>query len=217
MRTPGPLYPLWGGGPALVTSADVSAPDNKNTYRFQRERPRIGRRVFISELAFVAGAVELGDDVSVWPAAVVRGDVNRITVGARCNIQDGAVLHVTHEGPAAPEGIPLVLGDDVTVGHRAVLHACAVGDRCLIGMGAIIMDRAEIGEEVMVGAGSVVTPGTVLAPRSLWKGSPARLSRPLSDDEVAMLRHSAAHYVRLKDHYLGDRTAGGGAGRRSSG
>ncbi|MEJ8566958.1 gamma carbonic anhydrase family protein [Elongatibacter sediminis] len=184
--------------------SDVSAPDPQNPYRFQRERPRLGRGVYLSPQAFVAGDVVLGDDVSVWPMAVIRGDVNRIVVGARCNIQDGAVLHVTHEGPATPEGGPLVMGEDITVGHRAILHACTVGARCLIGMGAIVMDRVVVGDDVMIGAGAVVTPGTVLEPRTLWKGSPARLARPLSDAEVDMLRYSAGHYVRLKDRYLED-------------
>jgi carbonic anhydrase/acetyltransferase-like protein (isoleucine patch superfamily) len=181
------------------------ASGDTNPYRFQRAQPRRGNRVYVSGQAHVSGDVELGDDVSVWPMAVIRGDVNRIVLGPRCNIQDGAVLHVTHEGPATPEGGPLSLAADVTVGHRAILHACTIGDRCLVGMGAIVMDRAEVGEEVMIGAGAVVVPGTVLPPRTLWKGSPARLARPLTDEEVAMLGYSARHYVRLKDLYLADR------------
>lgn len=177
--------------------------DSRNdTYRFQARRPRFGARVFIARLAWVGGDVHLGDDVSVWPGAVVRGDVQRITVGDRTNIQDGAVLHVTHEGPACPEGGPLVLGEDITVGHRAILHACTIGNRCLIGMGAILMDRVTVDDEVMIGAGAVVTPGTELPPRTLWKGNPARLARTLRDDEVRMLAYSSAHYVRLKDRYL---------------
>jgi carbonic anhydrase/acetyltransferase-like protein (isoleucine patch superfamily) len=169
-----------------------------------QQQPRLAARVYVSPQAHVSGSVSLADDVSIWPMAVLRGDVNRITVGARCNIQDNAVLHVTHEGPDTPAGGPLLLGDDVTVGHNAILHACSIGDRCLIGMGAIVMDRVELGEEVMIAAGAVVTPGTRVPPRTLWKGNPARLSRDLSEREVAMLAYSAQHYVRLKDLYLAD-------------
>src|SRR5690606_29787788 len=142
----------------------------------------------------------------IWPMAVLRGDVNRITVGARSNIQDGSVLHVTHEGPGTPEGGPLRIGEDVTVGHRVILHACAVGSRVLVGMGAIVMDDVEVGDDVSIGAGALVTPGTKLAPGTLWKGSPARLARPLRDHEIANLTYSAAHYVRLKDRYLAGAT-----------
>jgi len=182
----------------------VDTPQPQNPYRFQRARPRLGQRVFIARPSWVSGDVVLEDDVSIWPMAVLRGDVHRIRVGARCNIQDGAVLHVTHEGPPSPEGGPLTLGADVTVGHRAILHACAVGARCLIGMGAIVMDGVRLGEEVMIGAGALVTPGSVLAPRTLWKGSPARCARPLTEAEIAFLAYSAAHYVRLKDRYLAE-------------
>ena len=191
----------------MVTSLAVSGTNKKNPYRFMQQQPRFAARVFVSPQAHVSGSVSLADDVSIWPMAVLRGDVNRITVGARCNIQDNAVLHVTHEGPDTPAGGPLLLGDDVTVGHSAILHACSIGDRCLIGMGAIVMDRVELGEEVMIAAGAVVTPGTRVPPRTLWKGNPARFSRDLSEREVTMLAYSAQHYVRLKDLYLGDHTS----------
>lgn len=166
------------------------------------ERPRLGSGVYIDETASVSGSVVLGDDVSVWPMAVIRGDVNRISVGARTNIQDGAVLHVTHEGPWAPDGIPLVLGEDITVGHGAILHACNIGDRCLVGMGAIVMDGAELENDCMVAAGAIVTPGTRIRSGTLWRGNPARLARDLKEAEVKNLRYSALHYVRLKDLYL---------------
>ena len=165
-------------------------------------QPTLGARVFVSSQAHVSGAVILADDVSIWPMAVLRGDVNQITIGARCNIQDNAVLHVTHEGPDTPDGGPLILAADVTVGHGAILHACNIGPRCLIGMGAIVMDRVEMAAEVMIAAGAVVTPGTKLASGTLWKGNPARQARELSEREINMLRYSAEHYVRLKDLYL---------------
>ena len=167
------------------------------------DRPvRVGARVFISPHASVSGDVVLADDASVWPMAVLRGDVNCIRVGARTSIQDGAVVHVTHESAWAPQGLPTILGDDVTVGHAAVLHACTIGNRCLIGMGAIILDGAVIEDEAMVAAGAVVTPGTVVKARTLWRGNPARYARDMSPEEVARMAYSAAHYVRMKELYL---------------
>jgi len=177
----------------------MNSSENNPTYRFMREEPCIGARVYISGQAHVSGSVVLGDDVSVWPMAVIRGDVNHIEVGARCNIQDGSILHVTHEGPYSPDGGPLLLADDVTVGHGVILHACTIGSRCLVGMGAIIMDGAVLGDDTMIAAGSVVTPGTIVPAKTLWKGNPARLARPLTAEQVAMLRYNAEHYVRLKD------------------
>lgn len=170
---------------------------------FEDAKPVIGRRVFIDTAAVVIGRVTLGDDVSLWPAVVIRGDVNEITVGARSNVQDGSVLHVTHDGPFSPGGIPLKVGEDVTVGHRVTLHACTIGDRCLIGMNACVMDGAELGSDVLLAAGSLVTPDQKLEPGSLYRGSPARRVRRLEPEDLEMLRYSAAHYVRLKDRYLG--------------
>ena len=162
----------------------------------------MGARVYLDKMASVTGSVVLGDDVSVWPMAVIRGDVNRIRVGARSNIQDGAVLHVTHENKRMPQGIPLILGDDITVGHGAILHACNLGDRCLVGMGAIVMDGAVLENDCMVAGGAVVTPGTVVPSSTLWRGNPARFARELSEAEVDYLAYSAHHYVRLKDMQL---------------
>jgi carbonic anhydrase/acetyltransferase-like protein (isoleucine patch superfamily) len=165
--------------------------------------PKLGSRVYIDEMASVIGAVELGDDVSIWPMCVVRGDVNFIRIGARSNIQDATVIHVTHDGPYTPDGgIPTIVGEDVTVGHKCLLHACTIGDRCLIGMGAIVMDGVEIGDDVIIAAGSLVTPGKKLESGWLYRGSPARPARELSEQELEQLRYSAQHYVRLKDEYL---------------
>ena len=172
---------------------------------FENHQPRLGKRVYVDDTACVIGRVICGDDVSFWPMAVARGDVNEITIGSGTNVQDGSVLHVTHDGPYSPGGIALAIGAQVTVGHKVILHACVIGDRCLIGMGAIVMDGAVLGDEVILGAGSLVTPGKILEPRSLYRGSPARRVRPLSDEEIGQLRYSAEHYVRLKDQYLEDR------------
>jgi carbonic anhydrase/acetyltransferase-like protein (isoleucine patch superfamily) len=173
-----------------------------DVFRFMHEAPRFGKRVFVDPAAVVSGDVSLGDDASVWPMAVVRGDVNRIVIGARCNIQDGSVLHVTHESAWQPDGLPLLLGDDVTVGHAAVLHACTIGARCLIGMGAIVMDGAVVEPDAMIAGGAVVTPGKVVESGTLWRGNPARFARDLSEREIERLLYSARHYVRLKDSYL---------------
>jgi len=165
-------------------------------------QPQLGARVWIDPKATVIGQVRLGRDVSVWPGAVLRGDVNEIVVGDRSNIQDGTICHVTHDGPFSPGGLPLVLGEDITVGHAAVLHACTIGDRCLIGMGALILDGARIDSDVMLAAGSLVSPGKHLESGWLYRGRPAKAARELSTRELEMLRYSAANYVRLKNRYL---------------
>lgn len=165
----------------------------------------MGERVFIHEKAFVSGSVVLDDDVSVWPMSVIRGDVNHIEIGARSNIQDGCILHVTHEGPWRPEGLPLVIGADVTIGHGVILHACTIGDRCLVGMGAIVLDGAVLEPDSMVAAGAVVTPGKVVPSGTLWQGNPARQARALTQKEIENQAYSARHYVRLKDRHLQER------------
>lgn len=165
-------------------------------------KPIIGQRVYIDESAVVIGKVTLADDASLWPFAVARGDVNTITIGARTNVQDASVLHVTHDGPYSPGGMPLTIGADVTVGHKCLLHACTVGDRCLIGMGSIVMDGAVVGSDVLLGAGSLVSPGKRLESGYLYRGSPAQKVRALTEEERGMLLYSAQHYVRMKDRYL---------------
>ena len=169
---------------------------------FEGRTPALGERVWIDPAAEIIGRVDIGDDTSLWPMTVARGDVNEIRIGARSNIQDGSILHVTHDGPWSPGGIPLLIGDDVTVGHRVMLHACTVGNGCLLGMSSVILDGAVLEEEVFLAAGSLVPPGKRLEARSLYRGSPARRVRGLSAEELEMLRYSAAHYVRLKDRYL---------------
>jgi carbonic anhydrase/acetyltransferase-like protein (isoleucine patch superfamily) len=174
-----------------------------NVRAFGAELPVLGARVWVDPAAVVIGRVEIGDDASLWPMAVARGDVNFIRIGARTNVQDGSVLHVTHDGPYSPGGVPLVIGAEVTVGHRVMVHACTIGDRCLLGMSSTILDGAILEDEVFLGAGSLVPPGKRLQARSLYRGSPAKRVRSLTDEELEMLRYSATHYVRLKDRYLG--------------
>jgi carbonic anhydrase/acetyltransferase-like protein (isoleucine patch superfamily) len=169
--------------------------------------PTLGARVYIDPAAVVIGKVTIGDDASIWPTAVLRGDVHEITIGARTSIQDGCVLHVTHDGPFSPGGRALVVGSDVTVGHRAVLHACTVGNACLVGMGSLLLDDVVVEDYVMIGAGSVVTPGKRLTSKGLYMGSPARRARDLTAREIEFLSYSAAHYVKIKDEYLRAATA----------
>jgi carbonic anhydrase/acetyltransferase-like protein (isoleucine patch superfamily) len=170
---------------------------------YQGSTPDLGARVYIDPRATVIGAVTLGDDASLWPGVVARGDVNFIRIGARTNVQDGSVLHVTHDGPYGPKGgLPLLIGADVTVGHLCLLHACTVGDRVLVGMGSIVMDGAVIEDDVLLGAGALVSPGKRLERGHLYRGRPAERVRALTAEELEMLRYSAAHYVRLKDKYL---------------
>ena len=173
--------------------------------RFEDQTPRIHPSAYIAESALVLGDVEIGADSSLWPMVVARGDIHRIRIGARSNIQDGSVLHVTHDSEYAPGGFALEVGDEVTVGHRVILHGCTLEDRCLIGMGAIVMDGARVCSGAMVAAGTLVSPGKVLEGGYLWLGAPARRERPLTPRERDYLAYSAAHYVRLAARHVAGR------------
>jgi carbonic anhydrase/acetyltransferase-like protein (isoleucine patch superfamily) len=177
-------------------------PHRENIRAFEGRRPELGARVYLDPAALVVGAVVLGDDASLWPFTVARGDVNEIVVGARSNVQDNSVLHVTHDGPFSKGGRPLVIGADVTVGHQCILHACTIGDRVLVGMGSIIMDGVVIEDEVLLGAGSLVTPHKRLQRGFLYAGRPVERVRALTASELELLNYSAQHYVRLKDRHL---------------
>ena len=169
---------------------------------FENKTPRLGNDVYVDPNAAIIGDVVIGDDCSIWPMAVIRGDVHSISIGSACSIQDGAVLHVTHDGPYTPGGRPLILGHGITVGHKAVLHACTIEDYCLIGMGALILDNVHLEDHVMVAAGSIVAPGKRLERGYLYLGNPAKAVRKLSSPELEHLNYSAEHYVRLKNRYL---------------
>jgi carbonic anhydrase/acetyltransferase-like protein (isoleucine patch superfamily) len=172
--------------------------------RFDGKTPKFGERVLIDPSAVVLGDVILGDDVSVWPQVTIRGDMHKIRIGGRTSIQDGSVLHITHAGPYNEGGWPLLIGSDVTVGHNATLHGCVIGDRVLVGMGAIIMDGAVVESDVVVAAGALVTPGKRLSSGSLYAGSPARKIRPLSAGEMDYFSYSANNYVQLKNRHLAE-------------
>jgi carbonic anhydrase/acetyltransferase-like protein (isoleucine patch superfamily) len=164
--------------------------------------PVLGDRVYLYPSCQIIGDVTLGDDSSVWCNTVLRGDVNRIVIGRGSNVQDLSMGHVSHKTAHKPEGSPLIIGDYVTVGHSVILHGCRIGNECLIGMGSIIMDDVVIPDRVMIGAGSLVSPGKVLESGMLYLGRPAQGVRALTELEVAYLRYSAEHYMRLKDDYL---------------
>lgn len=169
---------------------------------YQNHTPNLGSRAFVDRSAVVIGDVQIGDDSSIWPLTVIRGDMHHIRIGARTSVQDGSVLHITHAGPFNPDGYPLLIGDDVTIGHQVLLHGCTLGNRILLGMGSIVMDGAVIEDEVIVGAGSLVPPGKRLASGFLYVGRPAQQVRPLTEKERAFFTYSAANYVRLKDQHL---------------
>ena len=163
-------------------------------------RPQLGSDVFLAETSAVIGDVVIGDESSIWYAAVVRGDVMPIRIGKRTSIQDGAVIHVTSDR------FGTIVGDDCTIGHAAIIHACTVEDFCLIGMGSILLDGAHVGRGSLIGAGALVTPGTVIPPNSLVLGSPAKVKREINDKEREQILYGAKHYVELARRYLAEAT-----------
>ena len=164
--------------------------------------PQLAERVYVDPAATLIGRVSAGEDCSFWPASVVRGDIHEIILGARTNVQDGCILHVTHDGPYKPGGLGLYIGDDVSIGHGAVVHACRLHDRILVGMNATLLDGALIESDVMIAAGSLVTPGSKLASGYLYMGSPAVVKRELTASEKDYLPYVARYYVQVKDNYL---------------
>jgi carbonic anhydrase/acetyltransferase-like protein (isoleucine patch superfamily) len=172
---------------------------------FKQILPKLGQRVFIDPACTVIGDVTIGDDSSIWPGTVIRGDVNFIRIGERTNIQDGTIIHVSHDGPnGRPVGYPTLIGDDVTIGHGAIIHACTIEDGCLIGMGSTVLDGAVVRKNGFVGAGAVIPPGKTVGTGELWLGNPAKCVRQLGNAEIEQLYYSAQHYVRLKDAYLAE-------------
>lgn len=164
--------------------------------------PTYDNSVYIDESSVLVGDITLGKDSSVWPLVAARGDVNYICIGERTNIQDGSVLHLTRASKSNPDGYPLIIGNDVTVGHKVMLHGCQLGNRILVGMGAIVMDNAIVEDDVIIGGGSLVPPNKRLESGYLYVGSPVKQARPLTEQERAFLKISADNYVQLKDEYL---------------
>lgn len=166
--------------------------------------PITGANNYIDNSAVLVGDITLAEDVSIWPLVAARGDVNTITIGMRTNVQDGSVLHVTRKSSHNPAGNPLIIGDDVTIGHKCMLHGCTLGNRILVGMGAIIMDGVVVEDDVFIGAGSLVPPNKRLESGFLYVGNPIKQVRPLKESESAFLKQSAINYVELKNDYLGE-------------
>lgn len=166
---------------------------------FRGQSPRVHPSCFVEDSAQVIGDVELGEDSSVWFNTVIRGDVNSVRIGRRTNIQDLAMIHVTSQQHTT------TVGDDVTVGHHVVLHGCTIGNRVLVGMGSVVMDGVEVGDDCIIGAGALVTPGTKIPAGSLALGSPAKVKRPLTDEERTFLRESAKHYVHTAAEHRASR------------
>ena len=169
---------------------------------FKDRSPQIGKGVMIDPSAVIIGDVILKEDASIWPLVVIRGDVNHIVIGSRSNIQDGSVLHVSHRSEANPDGHPLIIGEDVTIGHKVMLHGCTIGNRVLVGMGSIVLDGVVIEDDVLIGAGSLVPPQKQLTSGYLYMGSPVRQIRLLTGDELEYLKYSADNYKVWKQDYL---------------
>jgi carbonic anhydrase/acetyltransferase-like protein (isoleucine patch superfamily) len=170
--------------------------------KFDNIVPKIHPTAYVDSQACVIGDVEIGKNSSIWPMTVVRGDVNFIKIGDDSNIQDASILHVTHKSEQDLNGGPLIIGNGVTVGHGAILHACEIGDYCLIGMGATVMDKCVVEHHAIIAAGSVVPPNKHILSGELWLGNPAKIVKDLSKKQRAELEYSAHHYVKLKNKYL---------------
>ncbi|RZM76892.1 gamma carbonic anhydrase family protein [Pseudoalteromonas rubra] len=171
---------------------------------YKGKTPKLAAGVYVDESAVLVGDIEVGEDSSVWPLVAARGDVNYIKIGKRTNIQDGSVLHLTRSSASNPDGYPLIIGDDVTVGHKVMLHGCQLGNRILVGMGAIVMDNVVVEDDVIIGGGALVPPNKRLESGYLYVGSPVKQARPLNEQEIAFLKTSAQNYVELKDDYLSE-------------
>lgn len=182
--------------------SNIKSVDNLRSY--QGIFPTLGANIYIDPSAVILGDISLADDVSIWPLVAARGDVNTMRIGARTNVQDGTVLHVTRKSENNPNGNPLIIGADVTIGHKCMLHGCTLGDRILVGMGAIIMDGAVVEDDVFIGAGSLVPPNKTLESGYLYVGNPIKKVRPLKESESTFLKQSAINYVELKNDYLND-------------
>jgi carbonic anhydrase/acetyltransferase-like protein (isoleucine patch superfamily) len=173
----------------------------KNIQTFQNKTPQVANNAYVHESATIIGEVTIGENSSVWPSTVIRGDVNFIRIGKNSNIQDLSMLHVNHKSSGDPDGSPLIIGDNVTIGHTVILHGCVIEDECLIGMGSIVMDKVTVQKQVLLAAGSLVPEGKVLESGYLYVGRPAKKIRPLTQQEIAGLMDSANNYVQLKNLY----------------
>lgn len=187
----------------MIINFQGSTDMSQNIRSYLNTTPQVADSCYIDPMAVVVGDVILAENVSVWPFAVIRGDVNHIHIGRNSNIQDHTMLHVSHKKADQPEGSPLVIGENVTIGHHVTLHGCTIGNRVLIGINSIILDNVVIPDDVMIGAGTLVPPNKVLESGWLYVGSPAKKLRPLTEKEIAFLPYSAQNYVKVSRNYLG--------------
>ena len=169
---------------------------------FRGHTPQLGQRVWIDDTASIIGDVIIGDDSSIWPLVSIRGDMHHIHIGARTSIQDNSCLHITHASKYKPEGHPLEIGDDVTVGHMCMLHGCTIGNHVLVGMSTTILDGAVVQDKVLIGANSLVPPGKILETGFLYHGSPVKKVRALTEEEQNYFQYAGKNYIKLKDEYL---------------
>lgn len=169
---------------------------------FRGKQPKLGERVWVDDSAVIIGDVEIGDDSSIWPLVSIRGDMHQIRIGARSSIQDNSCLHITHASEFNPQGHPLTIGDDVTVGHMVMLHGCTIGNQVLVGMSSTLLDGVVIEDNVVIGAGSLVPPGKRLESGYLYLGSPVKQVRPLTEAELNYFHYACQNYVKLKNEYL---------------
>ena len=176
--------------------------NSNNIQQFKQHCPHIAKGVYVHPSATIIGQVTIDENSSVWPGAVIRGDINFISIGKNTNIQDLSILHVNHRSKDDPEGSPLIIGDNVTIGHAVILHGCTIADECLIGMGSIVMDKVMIEKHVLLAAGSLVSSGALLESGHLYMGRPAKKIRTLTEDEILSLQESAHSYVQGKDEYM---------------
>ncbi|MCK5881456.1 MAG: gamma carbonic anhydrase family protein [Sinobacterium sp.] len=177
---------------------------NVSLRSFEQHTPQLERGVFVDKTAVVIGDVSVGEDSSIWPLVVIRGDMHRISIGQRSSIQDGAILHITHAGPLNETGWPLTIGNDCTIAHSVTLHGCTIADRILVGMGATVMDGAIVESDVVIAAGALVPPGKVLESGYLYVGSPVKQARKLTEKEMAYFTYSSGNYVKLKNRFIAD-------------
>ncbi len=174
---------------------------SKNIRSYLEHSPTIDSSCYVDDMSVVIGDVQLAENVSVWPFAVIRGDVNSIRIGKNSNVQDHCMLHVSHKNQSKPNGSPLMIGEDVTVGHHVTLHGCTIGNRVLVGINTVVLDDVIIEDDVIIGAGSLVPPRKVLKSGFLYVGSPVQQVRPLTEKELEFLSYSALRYVKVKDDY----------------
>lgn len=174
----------------------------KNIRPYLDYHPKIDSTCYIDDLSVIIGDVIVAENASVWPFAVIRGDVNSIKIGRNSNVQDHCMLHVSHKNDAKPNGSPLTIGEDVTIGHHVTLHGCTIGNRVLVGINSIVLDDVVIQDDVMIGAGSLIPPRKVLESGFLYVGTPVQKVRPLTDKEKEFLPYSAQHYVKVANNYL---------------